>query len=138
MPPEGQAKTAFKVASAASAEADDAPQLRPIAPAPTGCKWTDVVVQREITVKGGYHKKALTVETREITGEDGEIDSFVNISKNDDWLLKTSGGPTARRGGTKRTRCIEEIKKVGRHLRFSRESRSRGRRAVQRPNGEVG
>ena len=68
MPPKAKPKS-FTVGGA-----EQESQYKPVAPAPRGCEWKDVVIERQLSVKGGYFKKGLFVDSKEVPREDGEID----------------------------------------------------------------
>ena len=72
--------------------------------------WREVVVSRMVAVSGGYGGPAQTVEPRDIL-HGGRASSFVRISKGAYWLLKTCGGKQCQRGGLRRTKIVEEIRR---------------------------
>ena len=72
--------------------------------------WREVVVSRMVAVSGGYGGPPQTVESRDVL-YGGRASSFVRISKGSYWLLKTCGGKQCQRGGLRRTKIVEEIRK---------------------------
>ena len=72
--------------------------------------WREVVVSRMVAVSGGYGGPPQTVESRDVL-YGGRASSFVRISKGAYWLSKTCGGNECQRGGLRRTKIVEEIRR---------------------------
>ena len=61
-----------------------------------------------VTITGGYTKKAFTVESMSITERGNtEPTTFIRVGKSIDWLGRVCLGSTARRGCFKRCRVLE-------------------------------
>ena len=88
--------------------------------------WREVVVSRMVAVSGGYGGPAQTVESRDIL-YGGRASSFVRISKGAYWVLKTCGGKQCQRGGLRRTKIVEEIRRT-------KESLEEGQRVAPLPS----
>ena len=74
----------------------------------TAKDWVPVVVSTQVTVSGGYLKKAHAVEVKQRM-VNNEIVSFVQVSKQTDWLCQMVTGNRSRRP-LARTRVLEMLK----------------------------
>ena len=68
------------------------------------------MVSRVVAVGGGYVSTPQTVPSKEILSE-GRVIHFIRICKSHHWLLKAAGGKGCQRGGLRRTRALEELRK---------------------------
>ena len=68
------------------------------------------MVSRVVAVGGGYSSTPQTVPSKQILSE-GRVIDFIRVNKNDNWLLKISGGRGCQKGGLRRTRVLEELRK---------------------------
>ena len=74
-----------------------------------GDAWRDVVVSRVVAVGGGYAAGMQTVASKQIYYEERLVD-FINVCKNNHWLLKAAGGRTCQKGGLRRTQVLEDLR----------------------------
>jgi hypothetical protein len=67
-------------------------EFDPAGPAPKGCVWQPVCMERCLNLSGGHPKDRLFVEARDIKCEwhDAAV-SFCKLEKNAEWLLKAVG-----------------------------------------------
>ena len=83
----------FQVQVASASDGNPPIEFTPLSPAPKGCSWTGVTTSRQVTVRGGYYKKSLVVECKELERDDGSFEQYLHVGKSDDWLVKMVLGP---------------------------------------------
>ena len=71
--------------------------------------WHPVSVAQQWAVQGGYLRKPVTLETKEIDTVDGVV-HFVKVAKKDEWLLTAALGKGNNKGGLRRTELLDTIK----------------------------
>ena len=93
-------------------DAGNAHLFAPSGTSPGMVKWNQVHVQTAgLSVSGGYlgkkHLLPIPTKTFQLAGKDA---TFVNVSKNETWLLRTAGGVGTPRGAFTRIKAIDTLR----------------------------
>ena len=70
--------------------------------------WLPVQLSRQLVLEGGYQKKAHKLETKDVDDPNG-LQTFVQIVKTDEWLVKAAAGKSARPGCLQSTPLVERL-----------------------------
>ena len=71
--------------------------------------WLPVQLSRQLVLEGGYQKKAHKLVTKGVDGPHG-LQTFVEIDKGADWLVKAAAGKSARPACSGRTSLVERLR----------------------------
>ena len=83
-------------------------QHRPLAT--SSAKWHDVIVQEQITIKGGLNRKGEVAESIRYKCADGATHTFVALHKEAMWFLKGVGGTSMKRGDLKVVNVLQMLR----------------------------
>ena len=73
--------------------------------------WKPPTMGAGLFVAGGYLKKPMPVDVKEIMGRNGVKEDFVKVDKQTDWLCRAiTGKDNNKRGALKRTSIIQEMR----------------------------
>ena len=70
--------------------------------------WLPDQLSRQLVLEGGYQKKAHKLDTKDVDEPHGQ-QTFVEIDKSADWLVKAAAGKSARPGCLGRTSLVEKL-----------------------------
>jgi hypothetical protein len=78
-------------------------------PGPVG--WQPLVLAQAFALGGGFHKKSTLVESMTVADSPNEIQHYVRMDKNSEWLLKAAIGANAQKGALKHCRTFDVIRR---------------------------